>query len=95
MKIWIPFILLLLLSGCGEFRDLVLQRGGKFYDESLNTAILWKCRASSVGAIGRKYMLTEDTWKMWTDECLGQGAIALPASDDGEEIILTPLPRRE
>lgn len=85
-------LVLLLLSACTgliETRDEVFNKGGRYYDNALVTAILWKCRAASVGSIERRYMRTDETWNMWTEECLSIGAPELP---DRDEATVQPLP---
>lgn len=80
-------VLVLLLSSCGsllEVRDRTFAKGGQFYDDALVTAILWKCRAASVGSIERRYMRTGDTWLLWTEECLSIGAPEIPDRDESE-----------
>lgn len=85
--VWKPIVLVLVLflGGCGtlvDVRNTTLTKGGQFYDEALVTAILWKCRAASVGSIERRYMRTVETWRIWTEECLSIGAPEIPARDE-------------
>jgi len=87
MRIWIPIALVLLLSGCSgilEVRDKAFIKGRQFYDDALITAVLWKCRVASVGSIERRYMRTDDTWLLWTEECLAIGAPKIPDRDETE-----------
>lgn len=84
---------LLTLTACGSLiagRDVALHKGGQYYDEVLETAVLWKCRASSVGSVERRYMRTTETWALWTGECLGLNAPELP---EGDESMVEELPK--
>ena len=70
----------LFLGGCAAYdagKVVALDRGATVADEALSTALLVKCRVSTVGAIERRYMGNEQAWKLWTSEWLGDGAIAL------------------
>ena len=81
----------LLLAGCGgllEFRDEAFQKGGEFYDDALDTAVLWKCRAASIGSVERRYMRTQDTWGLWVNECLSENAPEIPDTDENEVELL-------
>lgn len=91
----IGLVLPLLLGGCGTFvegRDKTFTKGAQFNDEALNTAVLWKCRAASIGSVERRYMRSQDTWEIWVNECLSDGAPEIPELDEAEVEV---LPRPE
>ena len=80
-KLWIPLFLALALSACaayGTAKGVALDKGAKFYDETLQNALVVKCKAASVGSIERRYMQTQETWELWYKECLGSGARTIP-----------------
>ena len=86
---WKPIVLVLalFLGACGSLtgvRDQALVKGGQFHDQALVTAILWKCRAASIGSIERRYMRTTEMWRIWTEECLSIDAPEIPDRDEAE-----------
>ncbi len=79
----------LLLSGCGSFDaayDALFTRGAEFYDDALQGAVDIKCLAASGGSITRRYMITPETWKIWTDECLSGGGRIIPELPETENV---------
>ena len=78
-RLWVSFILVLLLSGCAG----AVSRGATVYDKVLDAAIFTKCKAASVGSIDRRYMQTSEGWELWYRECRGTGNLAAPMLPEG------------
>ena len=76
MKI-ILLSLLVVLSGCADYRALVGSRGAEAADVALQDAEWVVCKASTAGALERKYALYSDTGGpkaiSWRGLCYGVG----------------------
>jgi len=77
-------IALLALGACGQtpqgslIRDVVQTRGAEIYDEGLENAEFFICRAASVGAVMRRYGSSVDRAQAWRTLC-----VADPDAIDG------------
>ena len=78
--------LLLSLSGCAaadELRQRIAEEGAGAADRLLNDAEWFMCRASSVGAVTRRYWDDPQKRQAWADLCLSspgvpEAAIVVP-----------------
>ena len=74
MKIVIISVIIL-LSGCAEYRAIVGSRGAEAADAALHDSEWVVCKAASAGALERRYNLYSDTTgpkaEAWLGLCYG------------------------
>ena len=77
MKIIIAIIMIITLASCAETRAFISSYGAEGADAQLESAEWTLCKASSAGALERKYMLYSDTNNpksaAWRNLCYANG----------------------
>jgi len=63
-------ILTIWLSGC-ESLGYMRSKGAEYYDGALNTAVLWTCNDTSIGAVVRRYGTSQEALDRYIDFCFG------------------------
>ncbi len=73
--IYIPiyFALALLLGGCATARDVAKQKGAQAADSALLDAEWLVCKATSIGAVKRRYGQTVESAETYRRFCDGDG----------------------
>lgn len=75
---------LLALTGCAGAQgvlDRAVKEGAEVADNLLSDAELYICRASTVGAVTRRYFSDAEKSKAWQRLCIGDGTITVPSPD--------------
>ncbi len=86
----IPPVAALFLAGCGftpqgdALRAAVANRAAQAYDEGLENAVWFVCRAASIGSVKRRWS-TPDAARTYREFCSESGADAVLVDEpDGE-----------